>query len=561
MRRSPPPLASALLLGAALLGAGPRLWPQGAQAQGAPIQGAPSQGSLTQNPPGLGSGAQLTSERLQALERELIQQRRLSRQQAQSLERVRAQLRNLSTRQRAALDRLDQLAAQVAGLENELAALADKVAKAEKTLREVVARREVTEARVESLKADVRGILNALYRERGSQYLRLLSQASSLSDLLIRLDYANMQGQHNLSVMEQLRDLVAELETQQREQEAVNERLRKLQTEQRGKLAEMRASRAQQEAFIGSLKQTVEGQQAFAVRTQAQQVLTAKTIDGLVGQVLKEQARLEAERQRRLEEERRRREEEARRLREAQERARQEQARLARLRAEQERRAREAEAKRLQEARAAAARQAQEQAAARAAAQQAAQRDAQEQAAQQAAAQQAAAQQAADAQSRRAAAEQERRAAALAREQAALQKRQAEVRQEETQAATELAPLAPAGGPLGFPLPGGQVAAGFGDSGGDWVILSAPEGTQAVAALSGNVLAATFYAALGWVVLIDNGGGTVTGYFGLQEAAVNVGERVGKGAPVGTIGGSHIFGLDRMAFQLRRDGTPVPPQF
>jgi len=128
----------------------------------------------------------------------------------------------------------------------------------------------------------------------------------------------------------------------------------------------------------------------------------------------------------------------------------------------------------------------------------------------------------------------------------------------------QIAPLPPSSGPSGFPLPGGQVSQGYGANGAQWVVLSAPGGTQAAATAAGNVIAATYYNSLGWVILVDHGA-TVSAYFGLQDPQVSVGNRVAQGTPLGAIGGSPIFGPDRMAFQLNRVAgstrQPVNPGF
>ena len=463
---------------------------------------------------GLFASAQTTSEKLQQLQKDLREQKQLNDQQAKQLESLRTSLQNLSAQQKQTLARLDALAERVAAQENDLASVTARLGLAESRLADLGSQRALTEARVARLQADVRGLLNALYRERSGQYLALLSQSKSLSDLLIRLDYANMSGQHNVKVIGALKSEVATLQEQQQRQAAQAKALRDLQAERTAKLEALRASRREQQTLLASLRKSAEGQRTIAVRTQAQQALTAQSIDQLVGQVVQERSRIEAERRRRLEEERKRREAEARRIAEEQERARQEAIRLAKLRAEQERRAREAQLARERAAAAAAA-------------------EAQRQ-----------------------------RQLALAREQAALRARQAQVRQAQTQAAAELAPLpAVASDPVGFPLAGGQIAAPYGTGGAQWVLISGPHGAQATAALDGNVLAATYYASLGWVVLLDNGSGLVTGYFGLQDARVTVGSRVARGTPIGTIGGSPIFGADHMAFQLRQGGVPVAPRF
>ncbi|WP_192805629.1 murein hydrolase activator EnvC family protein, partial [Deinococcus wulumuqiensis] len=151
---------------------------------------------------------------------------------------------------------------------------------------------------------------------------------------------------------------------------------------------------------------------------------------------------------------------------------------------------------------------------------------------------------------------------AVAREQRDLQAQRAQAEQQERQLAAELAPLpASSSHDLGFPLPGGKVAAPYGTSGAQWAVISGPAGDRAVAAQTGHVIASAYYAALGWVILLDHGNNVITGYFGLQDTLVEVGQRVERGTPLGTTGGSHIFGPDRMAFQVRNGETPVAPPF
>lgn len=461
------------------------------------------------------AAAQTTSERLQQLQQTLRQQKNLNDQQAAQLQALSQSLQNLSAQQKQALAQLDTLAAQVASLENELADIGAQVALAERTLAATVAQQQLTQAQVDSLKADVRSVLNALYRERNGQYLALVSQSKTLSDLLIRLDYANIAGDHNLKAISELREATRVLQQQQALQTRQTQALRALQAQQSAKLGQLQSRHAEQQALLAQLQKTAEGQRAIAVQKQAEQALTAQSIDQLVGQVVQERQRIEAERRRKLEEERQRRLAEARRIAAEQEKARLEAIRLAKLRAEQERRAREAQ-------------QARERAAAAAAAE-----------------------------------AQRQRQVALQRQQAALQQRSEQVNRDEQAAQVQLAPLPPrvASSAVASPLPGGQLTAPYGQGGSQWVLFSGPNGAQATAALPGNVLAATYYASLGWVVLLDNGGGTVTGYFGLRNAGVSVGQRVNAGAPLGAVGGSPIFGASSMAFQLRQGGQPVAPRF
>ncbi|GGK87053.1 murein hydrolase activator EnvC family protein [Deinococcus radiotolerans] len=453
------------------------------------------------------AAAQDTSARLEQLQQQLQQQRQLSAQKAQELETLRARIQNLSAQQRQTLAQLDDLAGRTATLENELATVTARVALAERQLADTTAQLNVTRARVERLQGDVREVMQLMYRQRSGQYLQLLSQARSLSDLLIRLRYSNMAGAYQTEVLAGLRDQVAALHDQERVQQQQATQLKALQAQRTDKLRALQTQRARQTTLLAQLRASEQGQRTLATQKAAEQALAAQQVDQLFGQVVAERARLEAERQRRLEEERRRREEEARRIREAQERARQEALRLAQLRQAQA---------------AAAARQAQQARAAQL------QRD------------------------------QQARAAQLQREQQALAQRQVQVQQAQQQVEQQLAPLPVLTGPLGFPLPGGRVQAPYGANGTPWVVLTGAQ--QAVAANEGNVLAVTFYASLGWVILVDHGS-SVTAYLGLRDPVVSVGSRVARGAPLGSVGGSSIIGPGSMGFQLRQGGQPVSPGF
>ncbi|MDV6375667.1 murein hydrolase activator EnvC family protein [Deinococcus arenicola] len=478
---------------------------------------------------GQGAGAQTTSQKLEQLQQELQQQKKLSAAQAAELGRIRKAIQNISAQQQDVLTKLDTLAGQIGGIENELAVLNARTAQVEQQLADTTSQLTVTTARVERLKGDVREILNIQYRSRSNDYLGLLSQSRSMSDLLIRLRYANLAGQYNTRIIQSLKDEVATLDIQQAQQAQQAQSLKDIGEKRAAALARLQARRTEQNALLASLRNSEQGQRALATQRQAERTLTVRTIDGLVSQVTAERQRIEAERQRRLEEERKRREEEARRIREAQERARQEAVRLAAIRAEQQRIAEEQAAQR---ARDQAAQQAQAQAQTNREAQQRAQREQQ----------------------------QRTRESQLQREQQALQQRGQRVQAAQDRVTQELQPLPPTSGPLGFPLPGGRIVAPYGSGGSPWVVLAGDDTSQAVAALEGNVLAVTYYASLGWVVLVDHSN-AISAYFGLSEPLVSVGNRVARGTPLGTVGGSQIIGPQRMAFQYRLNGVSVVPAF
>ena len=454
-----------------------------------------------------------TSERLQQLQQQLSAQQQLSTQQKAQLEGLRARVAQLGTQQKSALGRINVLSDDIAKLETARRLLDIQIQGVQQSIVNLNTEISATQARVGRLQQDVRELLVSLYRERSGRYLQLLSQASSLSDLLIRTRYANIGGQNNVRVVQSLKTETARLQAQRDAQAAQKKQLGALQARQVAQLTQLQARRVQQTALVAELRQNQAGQQALAVQTQAQQALTASSIRNMIGGILQERNNIEAERQRRIQAEQQRRAAELTRIRAEQEAARQEQLRLARLRAEQERQARVARTARAQQSLAA------------------------QQQARQA------------------------REAQTASEQQSLNAQQQSVQNQQDQSQQQLAPLPASVGNVGFPLPGGRVTSVFNASG-PWTILSGDTGARAVAVAEGNVITAANYANLGWVVIVDHGA-LISTSFGLSQPLVSVGQRVSRGQAIGIIGGSPQFGPASMALQLTQISTrqSVRPPF
>ena len=455
------------------------------------------------------AAAQDTSQKLQQLQQQLSQQQQLSTQQAQQLSQLRARLTQIGARQRATLARLDTLADSISTLQAQGHDLKDRIATTERQIADLEARIAERQARVDRLAEDVRQLMQALYRERSGRYLSLLSQARSLSDLLVRARYANVMGTENVRVIEALKAERAALDEARSQQVVQRDQLAGLVQQLQVKLAALVQQRGQQSSLLAQLRQNAQGQKALQTETQAQRVLTAQSISQLVTGIVTEKNRLAEERRRRIEEERRRRE-----------------AELARLRAQQE-------AIRRERARLAAIAEEQRQAQARAAQQR------------QAAAQEAAAQ-----------AQRDR----LQREQSAVQDQQDQLQQEQEQSQRDLAPLPTTVGRLTFPLPGGRVSSVYGASG-PWVVLSGGPGGGVVAAAGGNVLEVVSYANTGWVVIVQHTDSVLTVYGGLSSVSVAKGQHIEAGQTVGVTGGSPLYGATSAMFQLNVAGRSVSPGF
>ena len=124
------------------------------------------------------------------------------------------------------------------------------------------------------------------------------------------------------------------------------------------------------------------------------------------------------------------------------------------------------------------------------------------------------------------------------------------------------APVAarPTGAPRDYRLPvTGQIVTGFGAEQGTLTsdgITFAPRGrAQAVAPAAGRIAFAGRYRGYGRIVIIDHGGGWTSLLTGLARVDVQVGERVGGGAPLGIA----PPGDPRVTLELRRGGQPVNP--
>ncbi|ACX51207.1 Peptidase M23 [Ammonifex degensii KC4] len=120
------------------------------------------------------------------------------------------------------------------------------------------------------------------------------------------------------------------------------------------------------------------------------------------------------------------------------------------------------------------------------------------------------------------------------------------------------------GGHSGFIWPAsGSITSPFGPRWGGFhtgIDIGAPYGAPVIAAASGRVIRAGWYAGYGETVDIDHGGGVVTRYAHLSAIYVGVGEWVVQGQRIGSIGmtgratGSHLH------FEVIIGGVPRDPQ-
>ncbi|MGE0042524.1 MAG: murein hydrolase activator EnvC [Vicinamibacterales bacterium] len=132
-------------------------------------------------------------------------------------------------------------------------------------------------------------------------------------------------------------------------------------------------------------------------------------------------------------------------------------------------------------------------------------------------------------------------------------------------AAAPALPLPPFRGALPWPV-AGRVQSRFGRAPGRFataivrngIEIAAAEGTPVGAVHGGTVAYAAPFTGFGILVIVDHGGGAFTLYGHLGEALVATGDRVARGATVGTVGQAPAGGA-ALYFELRIDGRPVDP--
>jgi len=114
---------------------------------------------------------------------------------------------------------------------------------------------------------------------------------------------------------------------------------------------------------------------------------------------------------------------------------------------------------------------------------------------------------------------------------------------------------------LGWPL-SGPILSGFGMRWGrihTGLDIGSGYGTPVGAASSGTVIRAGWYGGYGRTVDIDHGNGVVTRYAHLASISVGIGEVVGRGEVVGTVGSSgHAYG-PHLHFEVIVNGEPRNP--
>jgi septal ring factor EnvC (AmiA/AmiB activator) len=119
-------------------------------------------------------------------------------------------------------------------------------------------------------------------------------------------------------------------------------------------------------------------------------------------------------------------------------------------------------------------------------------------------------------------------------------------------------------GPLKLPLTG-QVLAGFGGVMPDGhrsngLLIAGAAGSQVRAVAAGRVAYADWLKGYGLLLIIDHGGGWMSLYAFNDSLLKNVGDQVGSGEAIASVGSSGGQGRPALYFELRHDGQPADPR-
>ncbi|HMB43325.1 MAG TPA: peptidoglycan DD-metalloendopeptidase family protein [Luteimonas sp.] len=119
-------------------------------------------------------------------------------------------------------------------------------------------------------------------------------------------------------------------------------------------------------------------------------------------------------------------------------------------------------------------------------------------------------------------------------------------------------------GPLKLPLTG-QVLAGFGGVMPDGhrsngLLIAGAAGSEVRAVAAGRVAYADWLKGYGLLLIIDHGGGWMSLYAFNDSLLKNVGDKVGAGEAIASVGSSGGQGRPALYFELRHDGQPADPR-
>jgi septal ring factor EnvC (AmiA/AmiB activator) len=128
------------------------------------------------------------------------------------------------------------------------------------------------------------------------------------------------------------------------------------------------------------------------------------------------------------------------------------------------------------------------------------------------------------------------------------------------------APFEPLKGKLPWPVQQGQVLARFGQprAGGSlrWqgMLIGTDRGARVRAPFGGRVVYADWLPGMGLMIVLDHGGGYLSLYGHNEELFRKVGDPVGAGDVIGSVGDTGGHNQPALYFEVRRGRQPVDPE-
>ncbi len=89
--------------------------------------------------------------------------------------------------------------------------------------------------------------------------------------------------------------------------------------------------------------------------------------------------------------------------------------------------------------------------------------------------------------------------------------------------------------------------------------IAMPLGTTIMAAAPGTVVKSGMYSSYGNYVVVDHGGGVMTGYAHMSRRSVSVGQKVAQGAKLGEVGSTGNSSGNHLHFQVFINGSTTDP--
>jgi septal ring factor EnvC (AmiA/AmiB activator) len=230
---------------------------------------------------------QLEAERRQYQQLLEARERDIARAQ-EALQSISAELTNRLAERDQVVNQLETLTRERQALEAEIALLNELIAETREEIAEL-------SARLDALRVRVEGLMLNLFRQRGGRLASALGQAESFHELQVRNYYLSLLSEQDVSLINELNELVARLASVQAQQQQQLADLTSAEAELRANEQALAQRREQLTAVVRELETTREGQLAEQQRLSQARADLEASIAQVTRDLEAEVARLERE--------------------------------------------------------------------------------------------------------------------------------------------------------------------------------------------------------------------------------------------------------------------------